>query len=107
QLAEEMLVHVAAEVLRRRKPELAALERDVTKLESIKPPFPRLSYDEAAKILTESGQSTFKYGDDFGAPDESILSARYDRPVMIHRYPTEVKAFYMKRDPKDATKALC
>jgi asparaginyl-tRNA synthetase len=107
QLAEDMLVHVAAEVLRRRKPELAALDRDVTKLESIKAPFPRLSYDEAAKILTESGQSTFKYGDDFGAPDETILSARYDRPVMIHRYPTEVKAFYMKRDPADATKALC
>jgi asparaginyl-tRNA synthetase len=107
QLAEDMLVFVVAEVLRRRKPELAALERDLSKLEAIKPPFPRLSYDEAAKILSDNPESTFKYGDDFGAPDETILSKMHDRPVMVHRYPAEVKAFYMKRDPMDATKALC
>jgi asparaginyl-tRNA synthetase len=107
QLAEDMLVFVVAEVLRRRKPELAALERDVAKLEAIQSPFPRLSYDEAAKILTGHPESTFKYGDDFGAPDETILSKMHDRPVMVHRYPAEVKAFYMKRDPKDPGKALC
>jgi asparaginyl-tRNA synthetase len=107
QLAEDMLCHVVREVLRRRRPELEALERDLSKLEAIVPPFPRLSYDEAAKILAESPESTFKYGDDFGAPDETILSTRYDRPVMVHRYPSAVKAFYMKRDPLDPGKCLC
>jgi asparaginyl-tRNA synthetase len=107
QLAEDMLVYVVAHVLAKRKPELEALERDLSKLEAIRSPFPRLSYDEAAKILSENPESTFKYGDDFGAGDETILSTRFDRPVMVHRYPAEVKAFYMKRDPKDSTKALC
>jgi asparaginyl-tRNA synthetase len=107
QLAEDMLCHVASEVLRRRRPELEALERDLSKLEAIRPPFPRISYDEAAQILSEHPESTFKHGDDFGAPDETILSNRFDRPVMVHRYPSEVKAFYMKRDPADPTKCLC
>jgi asparaginyl-tRNA synthetase len=107
QLAEDMLVQVVAHVLAKRKPELEALERDLTKLQAIQSPFPRLTYDEAAQILAEHPESTFKYGDDFGAADETILSTRFDRPVMVHRYPTEVKAFYMKRDPKDPTKALC
>jgi asparaginyl-tRNA synthetase len=107
QLAEDMLCHVAAEVLRRRRPELEALERDLSKLEAIRPPFPRISYDEAARILSETPESTFRYGDDFGAPDETILSNRYDRPVLVHRYPAAVKAFYMKRDPADPSKCLC
>jgi len=107
QLAEDMLVYVAAHVLAKRKPELEALERDLTKLQAIQSPFPRLSYDDAAKLLAEHPESTFKYGDDFGAADETILSTRFDRPVMVHRYPVEVKAFYMKRDPKDPSKALC
>jgi asparaginyl-tRNA synthetase len=107
QLAEDMLVFVAQSVLERRKPELIALERDLTKLEALRSPFPRLSYDEAAKILADHPESTFKYGDDFGAPDETILSNLHDRPVMVHRYPAEVKAFYMKRDPADPTKCLC
>jgi asparaginyl-tRNA synthetase len=100
-------VYVAARVLAKRKPELEALERDLTKLQAIQSPFPRLSYDEAAKILAEHPESTFKHGDDFGAADETILSTRFDRPVMVHRYPVEVKAFYMKRDPMDKSKALC
>jgi len=107
QLAEDMLCYVVKQVLERRKPELQALDRDLSKLEAIVPPFPRLSYDEAAKILADTPGSTFKYGDDFGAPDETILSNRYDRPVLVHRYPKEVKAFYMKRDPADPSKALC
>lgn len=107
QLAEDMLVHVAQTVLARRKPELEALGRDLSKLEAIRSPFPRLSYDEAAKILADHPESTFKHGDDFGAPDETILSTRYDRPVMVHRYPSAVKAFYMKRDPADESKCLC
>ena len=107
QLAEDMLVFIAQEVLRRRRPELEALERDVTKLERIVAPFPRLSYDEAAALLAKHPESTFKYGDDFGAPDETIISNSFDRPVLVHRYPHEVKSFYMKRDPADPRKALC
>jgi len=107
QLAEDMLCHVVAEVLRRRRAELEALERDLSKLEAVQPPFPRLSYDEAARALAQHPDSQFRYGDDFGAPDETILSNLYDRPLMVHRYPAEVKAFYMKRDPADPTKCLC
>jgi asparaginyl-tRNA synthetase len=107
QLAEDMLVYVAQEVLRRRRPELEALERDPSKLERIVAPFPRLSYDEAAALLAKHPESTFKYGDDFGAPDETIISNSFDRPVLVHRYPHEVKSFYMKRDPADPRKALC
>ncbi len=106
QLAEDMIVHVVQEVLRRRRPELEALERDLAKLECIQSPFPRVTYDEAAKILADHPDSNFQYGDDFGAPDETIISSQYDRPVLVHRYPTAVKAFYMKRDPEDETKAL-
>ncbi len=106
-LAEDLLAYVVASVLERRPAELAALERDVSKLQKIVAPFPRLSYDEAAKILAANPESTFKYGDDFGAPDETILSNMFDRPVLVHRYPKEVKAFYMKRDPEDPSKCLC
>jgi len=107
QLAEDMLVAVVAEVLERRRNELEVLERDLSKLEAIQSPFPRLSYDEASAILQEHPESEFVHGDDFGAPDETILSERFDRPVLIHRYPKEVKAFYMKRDPEDDSKCLC
>jgi asparaginyl-tRNA synthetase len=106
-LAEEMLSAVAQQVLATRRVELEALERDLSKLECIRPPFPRLAYDEAARILAEHPDSQFKYGDDLGAADETILSSLYDRPVMVHRYPAAVKAFYMKRDPLDPSKALC
>ena len=107
QLAEDMLCAVVAEVLERRPQELEALERDISKLEAIQSPFPRLSYDEASAILQEHPESEFVHGNDFGAPDETILSERYDRPVLIHRYPKEVKSFYMKRDPEDDSKCLC
>ena len=104
ELAEDMIVHVVQEVLRRRRPELEVLERDIAKLEAIQKPFPRLTYDEAADILEADPDSEFVRGDDFGAPDETILSNRYDRPVMVTHYPAEVKAFYMKRE---GDKALC
>jgi len=107
QLAEDMLCAVVAEVLERRPQELEALERDISKLEAIQSPFPRLSYDEASAILQEHPESEFVHGDDFGAPDETILSERYDRPVLIHRYPSEIKSFYMKRDPEDESRCLC
>jgi asparaginyl-tRNA synthetase len=105
-LAEDMLTSVVAEVLERRRTELDVLERDVSKLENIKTPFPRITYDEAARILQDHPDSTFKYGDDLGAPDETILSLRHDRPVMITHYPAAVKAFYMKRQP-GSDKAEC
>ena len=106
QLAEDMLCYVVQHVLKTRQPELAALERDLSKLEAIVPPFPRMTYDEAAAVLAKNPESTFKYGDDFGAPDETIISNQFDRPVMVHRYPSAIKAFYMKRDPSDASKCL-
>jgi asparaginyl-tRNA synthetase len=104
-LAEDFLVHLAAQVVEHCQPELATLERDLGKLRAIQKPFSRLSYDEAAEILKAEG-AEFQYGGDLGAPDETILSNRFDRPVMIHRYPAAVKAFYMKRDPQAPDKAL-
>ncbi len=107
QHAEDLLCYVVKSVLERRRPELAALERDVSKLEAIVPPFPRISYDEAHAMLEKAAPGQHKDGDDLGAPDETILSNAFDKPVMIHRYPHQVKAFYMKRDPADPKKALC
>ena len=106
-LAEDMTTHAVRHVLEHRRTELEVLERDVTKLEAIEPPFPRLTYDEAAAILAQTPGSEFVYGDDFGAPDETILSERFDKPVFVHRYPAGVKSFYMKRDPEAPDKALC
>lgn len=104
ELAEDMLCYVVKDVLERRRVELEALDRDLSKLEAIQKPFPRLTYDEAAKILEEHPESNFTYGEDFGAPDETILSLMHDRPVMVTHYPASVKAFYMKRE---GDKALC
>jgi asparaginyl-tRNA synthetase len=103
-LAEDMLSYVVAHVLKTRRAELAVLERDVTKLEKIVPPFPRLTYEEASRILLDSPEIkgtdlAFQPGEDFGAPHETIISNLFDRPVMVHRYPAAIKAFYMKRDP--------
>jgi asparaginyl-tRNA synthetase len=104
-LAEDFLVYVVGRVLETRRSELEVLERDVSKLESVQKPFPRISYDAATKMLADGGLD-FEYGNDFGAPDETYISSQFDRPVMVHRYPAAVKAFYMKRDPEDDTKAL-
>ncbi|MBP7147896.1 MAG: asparagine--tRNA ligase [Acidobacteria bacterium] len=116
ELAEQMVSYIVARVLERRREELAVLERDTAKLASVQPPFPRLSYDEAAAILArpenvararESGAPPFEPGSDLGALDETILGEMYDRPVMIHRYPAAVKAFYMEPDPERPDRALC
>jgi len=104
-LIEDCLVEVIARVLDRRAEDLKVLERDLTPLENVKKPFPRITYDEAAKILQEKG-TDFQYGTDFGGTDETVLGEHFDRPVMVHRWPAEVKAFYMKRDPEDYSKAL-
>ena len=110
-LAERMLSYIAARVLESRGEELKILERDLAKLEAILPPFPRMHYDDAVKLLQEGHakgalESRFEWGGDFGAPDESYLSANYDRPLMVHHYPAEVKAFYMARDPERNELAL-
>ena len=107
QLAEDMIVHLVHEVLRRRRPELETLERDLSKLECITGGFPRMTYEEASRILLEHPESSFVAGDDLGATDETILSQMHDQPLMITRYPKAVKAFYMKEDPEDPSKALC
>jgi asparaginyl-tRNA synthetase len=98
--------------VKNRRPELETIGRDIKKLEAIVPPFPRLRYDEASKMLNEAFkegklENPFEYGNDFGSPDETWLSSQYDKPVMVHRYPADVKAFYMEPDPKDPNFALC
>jgi asparaginyl-tRNA synthetase len=105
-LAEGLVVSVVGRVLERRQKELKVLERDTSKLEKVQAPFPRISYDEAAEILKKKGLP-FEWGGDFGAPDETALSEEYDRPMLVHRYPSAVKAIYMKPDPQRAEVALC
>jgi asparaginyl-tRNA synthetase len=104
-LAEDLIVEVVGRVLDRRQRELKTLERDTTKLESVKKPFPRVSYDDAVKLLQTKGLP-IEWGADFGGPDETALSEHYDRPVIVHRYPAAVKAFYMKPDPERPELAL-
>ena len=107
-VAEEFVEYIVQRVLKKRQAELNTLNRDTTKLEKVKRPFPRISYDEASDILKKSNEEVeFQYGDDFGGTDETIISDAFDRPVMVHRYPAAVKAFYMKNDPADTSKALC
>ena len=95
--AENLVGFIIQKVLENCLMELESLDRDISLLENIIPPFPRITYDEASKILKENG-SDFKYGNDFGASDETILSEQFDKPVMIHRWPANIKPFYMKRD---------
>jgi len=105
ELAEDLVVSVVHRVLEKRRPELKIIERDVSKLEAVQKPFPRISYDDAVKKLQAKGLP-IEWGGDFGGPDETTLSEEYDRPVMVHRYPAAIKAFYMKPDPERADLAL-
>lgn len=104
-LAEEMIEYIVHTVLKEMQEDLKILERDISKLENVKKPFPRISYDEAVEVLKKNGID-FEWGNDFGAADETVIVKQYDRPVMIHRYPAAVKAFYMKRDSKNSKLAL-
>ena len=103
--AENLVGFIIQRVLENCLMELETLERDISMLETIIPPFPRITYDEASKIIKENG-SDFKYGSDFGAPDETLLSEQFDKPIMIHRWPANIKPFYMKRDEHNHELAL-
>jgi len=112
ELAENFLSHIVQCVLKNRASELQVIGRDRAKLEAICPPFPRITYDDAVSLLNaahKTGQleAPFEYGNDFGSPDETWLSSQFDRPVMVHRYPANVKAFYMEPDPINPNLALC
>jgi asparaginyl-tRNA synthetase len=104
-LQEEMVCYVVQRVLERCEKELKTIDRDIEKLKAIKAPFPRISYTEAVEILKKAGEE-FAWGDDFGAPHETIISSHFNAPVFVHRYPTAIKAFYMKPDPNDPNVVL-
>jgi asparaginyl-tRNA synthetase len=111
-LAEGFISHIVSRVLESHRADLKVIGRDVSKLETIQAPFPRITYEEAHAMLADAFakgliESEHKDGDDFGSPDETYISSQFDRPVMIHRYPAAIKAFYMQPDPLDPTKALC
>jgi asparaginyl-tRNA synthetase len=105
-LMEELVSYVVQTALERHRGELAGLlERDVARLERVKPPFPRITYAEAVELVREAGHP-MAFGDDIGGDEETVVAARFDRPVMVHRYPAALKAFYFKRDPADPRLAL-
>ena len=111
-LAEGLISFLVERCLEQRRADLQIIGRDITKLESVKAPFPRIPYDDAVKMLQEAHgkgalETRFEWGGDFGSPDETYLSSQVDRPVMIHRYPAQVKAFYMEPDPHRPELALC
>jgi asparaginyl-tRNA synthetase len=105
ELAEQFVEYIVQRVLKNRPDELKTLERDITKLSPVIAPFPKLHYKEAVEIILKENPA-FVVGDDFGAPDETIISGKFDKPVFVHHYPQAVKAFYMKEDPKDPGYAM-
>jgi asparaginyl-tRNA synthetase len=112
ELAEGLLSFLVKRCLERRRADLQTIGRDVAKLEKIEAPFPRITYDEAVQKLQEGHaqgalENKFEYWGDLGSPDETYLSSQYDKPVMVHRYPAKVKAFYMEPDPQRPDLALC
>ncbi|GAC1362320.1 MAG: asparagine--tRNA ligase [Polyangiales bacterium] len=106
QLAEDFLTFIVARVLESRREELKVLERDTTKLEKVVGPFPRITYHQAIELLQKNGHPEAKVGDDFGGDEETVISNQFDRPVIVHRYPMDLKAFYFKRDPDNAELAM-
>jgi asparaginyl-tRNA synthetase len=110
-VGEELILYIVERVLNDRQEELKTLERDVSRLEAIAKPFPRVHYDEAVKILQEGFQkgeleSNFEWGGDFGAPDETYISRTFDAPVFVHHFPAVIKAFYFERDRERPELAL-
>jgi len=111
-LAEGLISFLVKRCLERRRGDLQIIGRDLTKLEKIEAPFPRITYDEAAKMLEEAHakgalENKFEWGGDLGSPDETYISSQFDKPVMVHRYQAKVKAFYMEPDPQRPDLALC
>ena len=104
-LAEGLICRIVGDVLKNCRDQLAIIERDLSALEKITPPFPRITYSQAVDILNSKGME-FKWGDDLGADEETTVSQEFDRPVFVTHYPSEIKAFYMKRDPADPKLAL-
>jgi len=112
ELAENLISFIAKRCVERRRADLQTIGRDVSKLEKTEAPFPRISYDDAVKNLQKGHaqgalENRFEWGGDLGSPDETYLSAQFDKPVMVHRYPAKVKAFYMEPDPQRPELALC
>ena len=105
-LQEDFVCSIVARALERCGPELEVLERDLTRLETVKPPFPRISYTEAVERLNDEGRA-FDWGRDLGAVEETIISSWFDRPVFVYNYPKGAKAFYMKENPDDPRTVLC
>jgi asparaginyl-tRNA synthetase len=105
ELAQEFVVYLVGRVLDRSREDLKILERDTAKLEQVGPPFPRITYTEAVKILNEAG-NPIQWGDDFGGDEETLLAGRFDRPVMVTRFPAAFKAFYMQPDPENPETVL-
>jgi asparaginyl-tRNA synthetase len=105
-LAEDFLVEVVGRVVAERRADLEALERDLSALERVRKPFPRITYDQALERL-RAADKPIEWGEDFGGDEETVLASQFDRPVLVHRYPASVKAFYMKGDPADPRLALC
>jgi len=106
ELQEKLVSYIVEQVLDNCRQELESLERDISKLERIKAPFYRITYDKAMEILHELGSQT-PYGDDFGNEDETILTQQFDKPIFVECYPKKVKAFYMKEHPENPDLVLC
>ena len=111
-LGEGLISFVVKRVLERRRRELETIGRDISRLEKVEPPFPRITYDEAVQRLQEGHaqgklEARFQWGGDLGSPDETYLSQQFEKPVLVHRYPAQVKAFYMEPDPQRPELALC
>jgi asparaginyl-tRNA synthetase len=111
-LAEGLISFIVKRCLERRRGDLQVTGRDITKLEKVEAPFPRITYDDAVKMLQEAHaqgvlENKFEWGGDLGSPDETYISSQFDKPVMVHRYPAKVKAFYMEPDPQRPDLALC
>jgi asparaginyl-tRNA synthetase len=106
QLQEDFVVYLVQRALQRCRPELELLERDTAPLERVRPPFPRLEYSDAIRLLRENAQE-IQWGEDLGAPHETILGDLHDRPVFVMNYPKQAKAFYMKENPADPRTVLC
>lgn len=107
EVQEKYVSYIVQSVLRNCKLELHTLGREITKLEKIQAPFPRITYDDALKFLHEKGFDDIKWGEDFGSPHETVIAESFDKPVFITHYPTSIKPFYMQPDPNRAEVVLC